>query len=105
MDLPQTMKMTRAQMFAIGLPYGDECEDESKKAEILSDKIIGKHKYSTLHELIFRLPDMPDGLSYLTTYHEGMNGSGEEPWMYSDAVCKLVRSVERVMKVWEPVQG
>ena len=106
MNFPQTMTMTRAEMSAIGLPYGDDYEDESKKAEILSDKIIDRGRWSIVSELIFRLPDMPDNLAYLTTYSVGATEQQDErPWEHGDAVCKLVHSVEKVIKVWEPAQG
>lgn len=104
-EFAPVLTMTRAEMLALGLPDDFDCEDESKKAEILSDKMIDTRRWSIVHELIFRLPNMPDNLAYLTTYSTAATESQDErPWEYSKAVCKLVHAVERTIKVWEPIQ-
>lgn len=99
------LTMTRAEMLALGLPDEWDCEDESKKATIISDQITGERRWSNVHELIFRLPGMPDNLAYRTHYSTGKTEMQDEsPWEYESATCTLMQQVEKVIKVWEPMK-
>ncbi len=97
MDFPQTMNKTRKEMSDLGLPGGWKKDH----ATVVEDRMIDQSRWSTIHELIFRLPGMPDDLAYQTTYSHGSTEYQDEaPWEDGDAVCTLVRQVERVIKVW-----
>jgi hypothetical protein len=75
--------------------------------EIVSDKISGKSRWSDVHTLIFRTPDLPSGQAWQTTYRRGATEQQEErPWQYQDKfTATLVHEVEKTMKVWEAIPG
>lgn len=95
MDYPKKMTKTRQEMNDLDLPWG------GGEAKVVSDVIFDKSRWSLHHELIFRLPGMPDDLAYRTTYSEGSTESQDEsPWEYDDAVCVLVRAVPVTKMAW-----
>lgn len=73
---------------------------------VLCDDIEGTSRWSIHYSLIFRLDTQPDGEAWLVHYSVGSTESQDEgPWDYEDEVgATLVRQVERVVKVWEPVK-
>lgn len=95
---PEKMTKTRKEMSALGLPGGGR----KGGAVVVEDTITEQGRWTTSHDLIFRLPDMPDDLAYQTYYREGSTEQQDEsPWEYDDAVCALVRKVPKVVEVWE----
>lgn len=103
---PLTLKKTREEMLALGLPsdgYDDE-DCDTPRATIISDRTTGQRRWVTVHELIFRLPGMPEHLAYCTHYEVGSTEyQPTVPWEDDDAVCTLVQQVEKVVKVWETI--
>lgn len=99
---PEKMTKTRQEMTALGLPGGRKKDG----ATVVEDTISAQDRWTTTHDLIFRLPDMPDNLAYSTWYREGSTEQQDEsPWEYEDAECVLVRKVPKVVEAWtaEPV--
>ena len=97
---PEKMTKTRQEMNDLDLPWG------GGEALVLQDNVTDQTRWSTIHELVFRLPDMPDGLAYRTTYSKGSTERQDEsPWEYGPAECVLVRKVPKVVETWptEPV--
>ena len=98
----EKMTKTRYEMTALGLPGGRKKDG----AKVVEDTISAQDRWTTSHDLIFRLPDMPDNLAYSTWYREGSTERQDEvPWEYEDAECVLVRKVSKVIETWaaEPV--
>ena len=99
---PEKMTKTRQEMTALGLPGGRKKDG----AKVVEDTISAQDRWTTTHDLIFRLPDMPDDLAYSTWYREGSTEQQDEkPWEYQPAECVLVRKVPKVVETWtaEPV--
>ena len=99
---PEKMTKTRQEMTALGLPGGRKKDG----ATVIENTITDQDRWTTSHDLIFRLPDMPDNLAYSTWYREGSTEQQDEsPWEYEDAECVLVRKVHKVVETWttEPV--
>ena len=99
---PEKMTKTRQEMTALGLPGGRKKDG----AKVVEDTISAQDRWTTTHDLIFRLPDMPDGLAYSTWYREGSTEQQDEaPWEHESAECVLVRKVPKVVETWtaEPV--
>lgn len=97
---PEKMTKTRQEMNDLDLPWG------GGEALVLQDNVTDQTRWSTIHELVFRLPDMPDGLAYRTTYSKGSTEiQDESPWEHGPAECVLVRKVPKVVETWtaEPV--
>lgn len=93
----EKMTKTREEMIALGLPDGRE----EGGAKVIQDTITEQGRWTTLHDLIFQLPDMPDDLAYRTYYREGSTEQqDEEPWEYQPADCTLVRRVPKVVDDW-----
>jgi hypothetical protein len=94
---PEKMKKTREEMSALGLPGGRK-EDGAK---VVQDTIAEQGRWTTTHDLIFQLPDMPDDLAYRTYYRTGSTEQQDEaPWEYEPADCALVRRVPKVVDDW-----
>lgn len=92
---PEKMTKTRQEMNDLDLPWG------GGEAVVLQDNVIDQTRWSTIHELVFRLPDMPDGLAYRTTYSKGSTEIQDEaPWEHGPAECVLVRKVTKVIETW-----
>ena len=92
---PEKMTKTRQEMNDLDLPWG------GGEALVLQDNVIDQTRWSTIRELVFRLPDMPDGLAYRTTYSKGSTEIQDEaPWEHGPAVCVLVRRAPKVVEVW-----
>lgn len=100
---PLTLTKTRAEMLALGLPDDSQCDDEdAPRATVISDRTSEQRRWVTVHELIFRLPGMPEHLAYRTHYDVGSTEyQPDEPWEDGDAVCTLVQQAEKVVKVWK----
>ena len=66
------------------------------------NKIVDNTRWSIVHEIVFE----HEGKFYQTCYSRGATEQQEEaPWEYEDEVeCVEVEQVEKVVKVWEPVQ-
>jgi hypothetical protein len=66
------------------------------------NRIIDNSRWSISHEIIFE----HEGKFYQTYYSVGATEQQDEsPWEYEDEVeCVEVQQVEKVVKVWEPVQ-
>jgi len=95
---PEKMTKTRKEMIALGLPGGGK----KGGAVVVEDTITEQGRWTTSHDLIFRLLNMPDNLAYQTYYREGSTEQQDESaWEYDDAVCTLVRKVPKVVEVWE----
>ena len=89
-----------ADLKEMGLPY-----DAPDGGEIISNRIIGKRRWSLTYEIIFRLHDTPEGMAYRAFYSAASTESqSEEPWEFDETVdaCE-VRQIERMVTVWEPV--
>ncbi len=92
---PEKMTKTRQEMNDLDLPWG------GGEALVLQDNVTDQTRWSTIHELVFRLPDMPDGLAYRTTYSKGSTEIQDEaPWEHGSAECVLVRKVPKVIEAW-----
>lgn len=106
-----TRKFKREELFALGLPDEYMGDDEiellpsEKRAKVISDQITGTSRWSNIYTLVFQLPDQPDDEAYQVSYKTGATECQDEsPWEYEKVVtASLVRRVERVVKVWEPV--
>ena len=100
MDYPTTMTKTRQEMNDLDLPWG------GGEALVLQDNVTDQTRWSTIRELVFRLPDMPDGLAYRTTYSKGSTEIQDEaPWEHGPAECVLVRAVPVTRIEWQPIEG
>ncbi len=90
----------KQELEALDLPWNNSA------GLILEDKIVGHRRWSVDHLLTFRMPDMPDGQAWQTTYSVGATESQDEgPWEYQDdVVCTLVHMVPKTIMTWEPVQ-
>lgn len=98
MDYAQKMTKTREEMNDLDLPWG------GGDAVVVEDSIIDQRRWSTVHELVFRLPGMPEELAYRTTYSVGSTECQDEsPWEYEAAECVLVRAVPVTRVEWLPV--
>ena len=96
-DWPVKMTKTREEMNALDLPWG------GGEALVLQDKVTDQTRWSTIHELTFRLAEMPDFLAYRTTYSKGSTEyQDERPWEHSPAECVLVQRVPQITEVWVP---
>lgn len=86
------MKFNRNLLFEMELPD-----------EALERKIIGTGRWSIHYEIIFKYNDK----FYRTTYQEGATEQQDEsPWEYEPEVeCTEVKQVEKLVKVWEPVNA
>lgn len=101
---PLTLTKTRAEMLALGLPDDSDADEDAPHATVISDRTTGQRRWVTVHELIFRLPGMPEHLAYRTHYDVGSTEyQPNEPWEAGDAVCTLVHATEKVVRTWEPV--
>lgn len=99
MDYPLTMTKTRQEMSDLELPWG------GGEATVVSDRITSTGRWSTISELIFRLPGMPDDLAYRTIYSQGATEQQDEaPWEHAAAVCSLVRAVPVTRIEWQKVE-
>jgi hypothetical protein len=94
-----TVTFKAAQLEEWGLPYDG---DPDEGVEALEDTIIESSRWSILHELVFRVKDK----FYRTTYNVGATEyQDERPWEHdTDVDCEEVHQVEKLVKVWEPVQ-
>lgn len=94
---PEKMTKTRQEMTALGLPGGRKKDG----ATVIENTITDQDRWTTSHELIFRLPYMPDDLAYSTWYREGSTEQQDEaPWEHESAECVLVRKVPKVVETW-----
>lgn len=95
---PEKMTKTRYEMSNLDLPWG------GGEAIVIEDKVTDQTRWSTIHELVFRLPDMPDEVAYRTTYSKGSTERQDEaPWENEPAECVLVRRVPKVVDDWTDV--
>jgi hypothetical protein len=80
------------------LPYG---MNEDTDVEVLEDTQIGTTRWSIRHKLIVRIKDK----FYSTIYATGATEcQDEQPWQYEKEVTFTeVHQVEKLVKVWEPV--
>lgn len=91
------MKTTLPKETLVDILWGDH-----ESGKIVADDIIDTDRWTTLHEIVFSLNDK----YYTTTYRVGSTEQQDEgPWEYEDAVeCKEVHQVEKIVKVWVPVE-
>jgi hypothetical protein len=84
----------------IGLPSG------YGQAVVLSDKILDQGRWSTHHEVVFRLPGQPEPFAWRAKYSEGSTEVQEErPWEYTKEVeCTLVRLAPKTVQDWVPAR-
>lgn len=102
MNYPLTMKKTRKEMRDLGLPGGWKKD----AATVVSDTISDQDRWTTMHDLVFRLPGMPDDLAYSTWYRTGSTEQQDEaPWEFEDAECVLVRATPVTRIEWQPVEA
>jgi hypothetical protein len=96
-----TKVFARDELVELGLP--DECEG----GRVLSDRIVGTTRWAIVHEVVWRMDDQPEGMAYMAQYRVGATEKQEErPWENKAKVTATeVREVERVVKVWEPIDG
>jgi len=96
-----TKVFTRDELVELGLP--DECEG----GLVLSDRIVGTARWAIVHEVVWRTNDQPEGMAYMTRYQvAATEQQSERPWEYQAKVTATeVREVERVVKVWEPIDA
>jgi hypothetical protein len=96
----KTKKFSREYLVdELGLP--DYLNDGG--AITLSDKIVGKTRWSDVHELIFRLPDQNDGTAWKVKYrYPATEAYSEEPWDCEKFIeATLVHQVEKeTTNVW-----
>ena len=71
--------------------------------KVLEDEIVDTSRWSEIHELIFSR----EGRTYQTGYSRAATECQEEqPWEYDqgEISCTEVHQVERLVKVWEPIE-
>ena len=90
----------RQDLLDRGLPGW--CRD----GKIIADTIIDKSRWSVHHEIVWRLDEQPEGEAYRAYYNIGATEMQDQrPWEDEDTVeAAVVRQIERVVKVWEPVE-
>lgn len=91
------MKRTFSREFLVNeldLPWSDAA---------VEDRILGKGRWSTHHELVFQ----HEGKYYRTTYTKGATEMQEErPWEYEkDVECEEVTQIPVTVMKWVPVNG
>lgn len=75
-------------------------------ARVVKDTIEAQKRWTTLHALVFQLPEQfGTDEAWLVTYEEGSTEMQEQgPWEYEDVVpATLVHKVEKVVESWEAV--
>lgn len=74
--------------------------------KVLADTIVDKSRWSIVREIIFRFDDQPEGEAYRAYYSVGATENQDErPWEYDKTIdADVVRQVERMVKVWEPIE-
>lgn len=92
------MKATLPKETLVEILWGDH-----ETGEILDDTVVDTDRWTTLHEIVFSL----NGTHYRTTYRVGSTEQQDEgPWEYENEVeCTEVHQVEKIVKVWVPVEG
>lgn len=83
----------------------DELGLPRNTALTIEDEIIDQGRWTTVHELTFRLPGQPNNEAWCATYEVGSTEHQEtRPWEDEPEIeCVLLHLVEKVVKVWEPV--
>lgn len=84
----------------------DELEILDNKELVISNRITSTDRWNVNHEIIFRTPDCPEGIAYMSDYTVGATElQCESPWEYENTVeATEVRQVEVVVKKWVPVK-
>jgi hypothetical protein len=96
----KTRVFTKAEMDEREMPWS--CDGGT----IISDKVIGTSRWAISHEIVFRLDDQPEGEAYVAGYRlAATEQQDERPWENESTItATVVRQVERLVKVWEPVE-
>ncbi len=70
------------------------------------DTVEDTSRWSVHYYLVFRVPGMPDGYAWETSYSVGATESQDEtPWQYEDEVeCTLVRISSKTVPDWVPAR-
>jgi hypothetical protein len=94
---PTTRAFTKDQLWnELRLPGGQNS---------LRDTIIDQTRWSIVHEIVFKSPDLPDGYGWETSYSVGATESQDEgPWDNDDdpIKCTLVRLGKATVDAWLP---
>lgn len=80
----------------LGLPHECEC------GKVIENKIVGRSRWSIQHEVTFRLDDQQAGEAWRAYYSSPATESQYEPEP-EEYIATLVRAVEKVVTVYEPV--
>lgn len=93
-----TVMIPTEELLEYGLPY-----DGWDGVEVIQDTLVHNDRWSIHHEIIFK---WIDGKFYKAHYSVGATElQDESPWEYEKEVkCIEVHQVERLVKVWEPVE-
>lgn len=72
--------------------------------EVLAETLLDSRRWSLDYELVFRLPDQPEGEAWRVYYSVGATEQQDErAWEYEEEVeATLVRQVLKVVTVWAP---
>lgn len=91
---PTTRKFTRDYLRdELDLPGGEFS---------LKERVIGRRRWDTDYELIFRTPETPKGYGWLTSYSTASTENGDtRPFDDEEEhECTLVRLVPKMSKTW-----
>lgn len=88
------------------LPYGRRRKVDGPKPEVIRDEITEQSRWSTYHELLFRMPGQPENEAWLLGYERGSTEYQDDIDWFDDATgiqCELYELTPTFAQEWKMV--